>query len=219
MDGDIERPNADLELELLEILPGRAQEGGADLRFVTSLGTLQARFYEAPRPRVGALWLVEAPVAGGWSELAGRLGRGLAGRGVNSLWLSPRELGSASEGVVDAVLGLEFLAAGGADTLRLCGWRRCASSALAAAALHERAAGVAVVNGGTADDGLLERLAPRPLLVVRANGGTDPSGWAARELYERAQGPKRLVDLRDASQGIEPAGEDLIELLMSWAAE
>jgi fermentation-respiration switch protein FrsA (DUF1100 family) len=65
----------------------------------------------------------------------------------------------------------------------------------------------------------VERLSPRPLLLVHGTADGVLDCQASRDIYQRALEPKRLVLYEGAGHALMSCAEELFELLEAWLTE
>jgi fermentation-respiration switch protein FrsA (DUF1100 family) len=65
----------------------------------------------------------------------------------------------------------------------------------------------------------VQRLAPRPLLLVHGTADTILDCAASQDIYDRALEPKRLVLYEGADHSLVSCADELFELLRDWLAD
>jgi hypothetical protein len=190
----------------------------------TTEGPIEARFYQPEQPSVPStaiLWLGD--VTGGFDSPAGgaydRLAERFQALGVASLRLQYRNpLDHATSGL-DALVGAFLLVNQGFERFVAVGHGLGALGAVQVGLSFPAAAGVAAIAPHqTAIDGI-ERLSPKPLLLMHGTADIQVRTQVSREILAKAREPKRIYYYQGAdhqlSQAVEPASADLFE----WISE
>ncbi len=140
-------------------------------------------------------------------------------QGLSSLRLHYRRPAEFTECVLDVLAGLSFLKGLGAGRVALVGHSFGAAVAIKCGELSELVAGVAALSSQLYGTRSVQRLSPKPLLLVHgaADGVLDCA--ASKDIYERALEPKRLVLYKGADHRLASCAEELFELLRTWLQE
>jgi alpha-beta hydrolase superfamily lysophospholipase len=137
-------------------------------------------------------------------------------RGLSSLRLHYREPGEFSECVLDVLASISFLKGVGARRVALVGHSFGAAVMVKSGELSDLVAGVAALSPQLYGTRTVERLAPRPLLLVHGTADGVLDYAASKDIYERAQEPKRLVLYDGADHSLASCADELFELLGGW---
>ena len=139
--------------------------------------------------------------------------------GVSSLRLDFRlheAPGDVGEGTHDVLAGVAFLKSEGAGRIGLVGHSYGGAVVINAAALSSDVDAVVTLSTQTAGTALVDRIAPRPILLVHGELDTRLPPRCSRYVYERAGEPKELVILPGAKHSLRQCREELRTLLREW---
>ena len=218
---DSEDLSEDAEIAI-EAVAGREQPDGAfELLIKTTRGELSGVLHPCEGEPGAALFLggalggLDGPASGLYPRLARELASREAG-GLSSLRLHYRQPGEFLECVLDALAGLSFLKGIGAQRAALVGHSFGAAVAIKCGELSELVTGVAALSPQLYGTRTVQRLAPRPLLLVHGTGDTILDCAASQDIYDRALEPKRLVLYEGADHGLMSCADELFELLRDW---
>jgi alpha/beta superfamily hydrolase len=219
---DADDLSGDLELSILGVAGRETVEGAMDVLINTTRGEIAGVLHPCeaePGAAVmvgGALGGLEGPAGG----LYPRLGRALSAPeppgGLTTLRLDYRQPGEFQECVLDVLAGVSFLKGIGARGVALVGHSFGAAVAIKAGELSETVVGVAALSSQLYGTRSVERLAPRPLLLVHGTADTMLDAEASRDIYERAREPKRLELYEGADHSLLQCRDELFELLERW---
>ena len=130
-----------------------------------------------------------------------------------------RKPGEFEECVLDVLGGVSFLRGVGAQRVVLVGHSFGAAVVIKAGELLDAVAGVAALSPQLYGTRTVERLAPRPLLLVHGTADQILDAEASRDIYARAQEPKRLELYDGAGHGLGSCAAELFELAKGWLLE
>lgn len=215
----------DLELAI-EAVAGRERDDGAlDVIIKTSRGEITGVLHAregAPGAAIyagGALGGLDGPAKSIYARLAETLASPESEAGLTGLRLHYREPGEFEECVLDVLAGVSFLRGVGAQRIALVGHSFGAAVVIKAGELSEAVAGVAALSSQLYGTRTVERLSPKALLLVHGSADGILDCAASKEIYGRAQEPKRMVLYEGADHGLGSCAEELFELLQGWLIE
>ncbi|HLG50698.1 MAG TPA: dienelactone hydrolase family protein [Chloroflexota bacterium] len=190
------------------------------LYLYTQEGTLACRFYEAPGATSGVLFL--GGVAGGFDspgrDLFDRIADELVDRDASSLRLRYRSSSDLEASVEDALAGIEFLVQRRIERIVLVGFSFGGAVAIQAGAASPSCVGVAALATQSAGTSGVNRLTPRPLLLIHGGKDNIMPPECAELVFQRAGEPKRLVILPNAGHCFDEAVAEVHDLLTDWIA-
>ena len=210
-----------LRLELREVEQGPAEDGAERMALHTSAGTITCRFHAAPPGDAAVLWVFGA--GGGLGGPAGglypRLARRLAGDGVASLELAYRRPGDLPHCVLDVLLGVAYLGTRGRSRVVLVGHSVGGAVVITAGATSEAVIAVAALSSQTSGTHLADQIGPRPLLLMHGAADEVLPDTCSRDIYRRAQEPKRLLLYPGCRHGLDQCREEIDRDLLAWLRE
>jgi uncharacterized protein len=211
----------DLELTIRGVAVAQAEAGILRVRLDTSRGEIEALFH--PAEGEGAAVLCVGGALGGFDGPAGaiydRLGKALLAHGVATLRVHYREPGEFPECVLDVLGGLSFLKGLGARSVALVGHSFGAAVVIKAGQLSPLVSAVAALAPQLHGSREVERLAPRPLLLVHGMKDGILDKQASEDIYARAQEPKRIVLYAEADHSLNQSADELFVLLSGWLVD
>lgn len=203
-------------------LPPEAEPGEAELVALPSFrGPVRGIYHRAPNPRGGVIWLggfdggFDGPAGGIYRTLAQALVR----HGIASLRLDFRVKGSPGnlgEAIFDAEQGIAFLQEQGILGAALVGHSFGGAVAIAAGVRNAAVAGVVTLSAQTAGAQEVERLSPRPILLIHGAEDRRLPPFLSQYLYGRAGEPKELVILPGVRHSLRQRRRELGQLLTAW---
>ena len=214
--------SGDLELSIEGVASRERSDGALDLIIKTSRGDMPAVLHPCegePGAAIfagGALGGLDGPAGAIYARLGEALAAPDAGEGLTSLRLHYRRPGEFQECVLDVLGGLSLLKGLGAKRVALVGHSFGAAVVVKAGELSELAAGVAALSPQLYGTRTVQRLAPRPLLLVHGTADAILDCAASQDIYDRALEPKRLVLYEGAAHGLMSCADELFELLRDW---
>lgn len=184
----------------------------------TTLGSLEARLYEAPGGTAAILWLGDAK--GGFDSPAGDLYDRLAERfqafGVISLRLQYRNPTDHAQMGLDAMVGAFLLQQQGVQRLVVVGHGMGALGAVQAGVNFPFVTAVAILAPHPIAAEGVDRLSPTPLLVLHGTEDNLIATSSSRALLDRAGEPKRIYYYQKAGHDLNEAAEAVTEDLSDW---
>jgi fermentation-respiration switch protein FrsA (DUF1100 family) len=211
-----------LSLRGATVMPARGPF--SPLTLDTTSGTIEARLYQPETPRLPAaaiLWLGDA--VGGFDSPAEGLYDRLAERfqalGVASLRLQYRSPADHAQSGLDALVAAFLLVNQGFERIVAVGHGSGALGAVQCAlAMSEVVAVAAIAPAPFAIEGV-ERLSPRPLLVLQGTEDRFVSTASTREFLAAAGEPKRVYYYQGADHSLDQAADAVTDELGDWLAE
>lgn len=190
------------------------------LRLYVENGNIVCRYYPSTRTTAAVLWLggssggFDSPAHGLYDKLAVDLQR----RQTASLRIRYRVPNDLDASIDDALVGLEFLRQQGIERCVLVGYAFGGAVAIGAGAVTPEVLGVAVLACQSYGTGPVNRIAPRPLLLIAGEQDATLPLECSEYVYANALDPKQLVTL-PAGHTFDEAASQLQTLLRDWIAE
>lgn len=204
-------------IELTEVERHPEREGVERLRFLTSLGPIEARHQPAPGD-AAVVWVFGS--GGGLGGPAGglytRLGARLAPEGVTSLELDYRRPGALRDCVMDALLGAAWLEHESKRRIVLVGHSFGGAVAIAAGALGQAVIAVAALSSQTAGADAVGELSPKPVIFIHGRDDEVLPDRCSRDLYARAGEPKEIILYPGCRHGLDECRDALDRDLLAW---
>lgn len=206
------------ELRILAVAAAEAGDGSYHVVLHTSDGDIPCRFHPCEGQPGAAIFVGGASggLDGPADAIYARLGPDLVGQGVSSLRLHYRQPGEFPQCVMDVLVGVSFLKGIGAQQIVLVGHSFGGAVAIRAGELSDMVVAVAALSSQLYGASHVERLAPRPLLLVHGMDDQVLEAVASEEIYAHAQEPKRLVLYPGAGHALRECRDELYQLLMGW---
>lgn len=214
--------SGDLELSILGVAGKERPDGAVDISINSSRGEITGILHACegePGAVIyvgGALGGLDGPAGGLYPKLAQEL-RGPGG--MTGLRLHYRQPGEFQECVLDILGGISFLKGVGARRIVLVGHSFGAAVVIKAGELSELVVGVAALSPQLYGTRTVQRLAPKSLLLAHGTADRLLDCEASRDIYERAEEPKRLVLYEGAGHSLSSCADELFELLLDWLPE
>lgn len=214
--------SGELELSILAVAGKERPDGAVDVNINTTRGEINGILHTCegePGAVIyvgGALGGLDGPAGGLYPKLAHEL---TATGGMTALRLHYRQPGEFEECVLDVLGGVSFLRGVGAQRVVFVGHSFGAAVVIKAGELADAVVGVAALSPQLYGTRTVERLAPRPLLLVHGTGDQILDVEASKDIYSRAKEPKRLELYDGAGHGLGSCAEELFELLKGWLVE
>lgn len=155
----------------------------------------------------------------GPSRVYERLGPLLAADGILAVRLRYRRPGHLGACVDDVLVTIDALTTRGIEKVVVLGWSFGGAVAIAAGVRSRHVAGVATVASQThgADD--VDRLAPRPLLLLHGTADRVLPDRCSRILHQQAGEPRELVLYEGDDHGLGANADDVLRRLHAWSTE
>ena len=190
----------------------------------TTEGNMEARFYEANNPQApkrAILWLGDAygefdsPAEGMYDRLAERF----QAFGTASLRLQYRNPGDHAQAGLDALVGAFMLQQQGFERVVVVGHGQGALGAVQAGLAFPSVAAVALLAPRALAAEGVERLSPKPLLVLHGTADAVIPTSVSRDLVAKAKEPKRLYYYQEADHRLTQKADAVSEDLSEWLVE
>jgi pimeloyl-ACP methyl ester carboxylesterase len=208
-----------LEMVIEGVVGGEPQEGYIPLTFATSRGNVQARYYQAPGARLGAVCVGGA--SGGWDTpargLYPRLSQDLLASGISSLHVRYRHPVDLDESALDVLAGVDYLQSEGVGAVGTMGHSFGGAVVIQAAVASPAVRTVVTLATQSYGAWPVGELSPRAsiLLIHGADDQVlDPS--SSEHVYSLAHDPKRLVIYPGAGHRLDEVADEVTELVRSW---
>ena len=217
--------SADLELSIESVASRERADGALDLIIKTSRGEITAVLHACEGESGaaifagGALGGLDGPANAIYQRLAQELIAPAHGIGLTSLRLHYRQPGEFQECVLDVLGGLSLLKGLGAQCVALVGHSFGAAVVIKAGELSALVSAVAALSPQLYGTRTVERLSPRPLLLVHGTADRILDCAASDDIYQRALEPKRLVLYEEADHGLTSCADELFDLLRDWLVD
>ena len=187
----------------------------------TNRGNNQAILTVSQRKPGVVLWIpgagenLNGPAGGIYADLALEL----QAAGMSSLRMGYRDPGSFHECVLDVLAWLCFLKGSGAKESVLVGNTLGAAVAIPAAVLHPMVKTMVAISPQQDDTEMVDRVGPKPIMVIHGERDTRIPMEVAQDLYHRAGEPKELVIYPHGSYHLTEFKDELREKLGKWVSE
>lgn len=203
---------------VMEVQHAYAGSHGPLLRLIGDEDEAFVAFRESDQPAAAVLWLsgvdggLDGPFDGFYSLLAEQLQHA----GLASAQLLYRSPGEFEASVREALLALAFLEQQGIQNVALVGFSFGGAVAIEVAAANPKVATVVTLASQEYGTDRVAEIAPRPLLVVHAEGDEVMPVSVARSIYERAGPDKKLVVLPTSDHYLTDASPRVERLIRRW---
>ncbi|MBA7593568.1 hypothetical protein ES703_00497 [subsurface metagenome] len=187
----------------------------------TSRGDIECLFHPCPGETGGVIWVcgalggLDGPSFGIFSSLSDEL----ASEGVSSLRLHYRIPGNLDECILDVLVGVHFLKGRKIDRIALVGHSFGAAVVITAGTLSPEVKAVVGVSSQTAGAQLVDRLAPKPLLLIHGQRDRNLPVRCSHQIYEWAKEPKELVIYEGSGHFLRECHQELHDLLKGWLVD
>jgi len=217
--------SGDLELSIEGVGSHEQASGALDLVVRTSRGDIAAALHPCEGEAGAAIFVggalggLDGPANAVYGRLAVALASPAEGSGLTSLRLHYRQPGEFQECVLDVLGGLSLLKGLGAQRVALVGHSFGAAVVIKAGELSDLVSGVAALSPQLYGTRTVERLSPRPLLLVHGTADKVLDCAASSDIYDRALEPKRLMLYEAADHGLSSCADELFDLLRDWLVD
>jgi len=184
----------------------------------TSDGGISCYFHPSPRQGPSVIWVWAAgfePAGGVYTNLSHHL----TARGISSLRLNCRVPHALEHCILDTLAGIAFLKRKELTPIILVGHSFAGAVVIDAGALRSDVCAVVALSSQIYGADLIDKVAPRPLLLVHGDADQILPHRCSELLYDWAGGPKQLVVLPGAGHGLWECQDEVRELLEGWLIE
>jgi alpha/beta superfamily hydrolase len=211
-------PAAELELGIKQVAVQQTPDGSYQIILRTTRGDIPGILHACEGGTGAAVFISGASggVHGPADSVYERLAFKLSDSGVSSLRLDYRMPGEFDECVLDALGGVSFLRGIGAERVVVVGHSFGGAVAIKAGELSETVCAVVAMSSQMFGTNNVERLSPRPLLLVHGMDDQVLEATASELIYQSAAEPKELVLYEGAGHALEHCSDELFELLSGW---
>jgi alpha-beta hydrolase superfamily lysophospholipase len=206
-----------LDLRIVGVDPGEIVDGAQGLTMRTTRGPI-AMIMHAAAAASRAVICVSGAIGGfdGPAQLYPRMGRELPGHGISVVRLNYRAPNDFAECLIDTVAGLAFVKGVGHPRAALVGHSFGGAIAINAGTISATATTVIAISSQLAGADVVDRLAPKPLLLIHGTADEILPHRSSELIFERAGEPKRLCLLDGADHRMSGRGDELFALAQEW---
>ncbi len=186
----------------------------------TSSGDIEGIFHPAGGTSgvvwvCGALGGLDGPSFGIFATLS----QELTSNGINSLRLNYRSPGDFDLCVLDVLVGIHFLQQKGVDNIALVGHSFGGAVVIMAGTMSHQVKAVAGLSSQTLGAHQVDRLSPRPLLLIHGERDRNLPALCSQHIYEWAKEPKELVIYQGCGHFLRECQQELHDLLKDWLVD
>ncbi len=184
----------------------------------TSRGDIECILHHLEGNSGGVIWVCGA--LGGFDGpsfgIFSSLGDELVQESTSSLRLHYRFPGDFDECILDVLVGIHFLKGLKIDRVALVGHSFGAAVAIMAGTLSPEVKAVVGLSSQTFGAQLVDRLAPKPLLLIHGTRDRNLPVRCSHQIHEWAREPKELVIYQDSGHFLRECHQELHHLLKGW---
>jgi fermentation-respiration switch protein FrsA (DUF1100 family) len=208
-----------MALEITRTVDGRWDDDGSRvLDIETNAGAINCRVHHASNPTSAILWVFGS--GGGLGGPAGgmytRLAQALAREGWTSLRLDYRRPGHLMSCVLDTLAGVHVLEEMQLPRVILVGHSFGGAVVISAGAASPSTVGVVAMSSQTAGTGAVDKISPKPLLLIHGTADEVLPASSSQDIYRRALEPKKMLLYPGCKHGLDQCREELDEDLLAW---
>lgn len=205
------------DLRLIEVKTKPVDDTTTDVVLITSRGDIQCILHSASGEAAviwvcGALGGLDGPSFGIFKEL----GQELITEEITSLRLDYRVPGYVPQCALDVLIGIHFLSQEGVKNIGLVGHSFGGAVVIQAGVMSPQVKTVVGLSSQTYGAHPVNRLSPRPLLLVHGERDQNLSADCSRQIYQWAGEPKELVIYKDNGHFLRECHDELHDLLKGW---
>ena len=208
------------ELQLISARSRKLEQGQSEVIITTSNGNIRGILHHGDGDG-GVIWVcgalggLDGPSFGIFKILSEEL----AGEGLTSFRLDYRFPGELGGCIADVVAGAYYLSQLNVERVALVGHSFGGAVVIQAGILSDRVKAVVGLSSQTYGATGVERLSPKPLLLIHGERDRNLSADCSRHIYQWAGEPKELVIYKDNGHFLRECHEELKELLKKWLVE
>ena len=193
-------------------------DGSRVLDIHTNAGIIPCRLHKAANPNAGIVWVFGAGggLHGPADGMYTRLARVLEMEGWTSLRLDYRTPGHLMSCVLDVLAGMDVLEQMGLERIILVGHSFGGAVVISAGAASPSTLGVVAMSSQTAGTGAVDKLSPKPLLLMHGTADEVLPPSCSQEIYKRAFEPKKLRLYPGCGHGLDQCRETIDSDLLAW---
>jgi len=187
----------------------------------TTRGDIECIFHHSQGESGGVVWVCGAlggfdgPSFGIFSSMADELVQ----EGISSLRLHYRIPGDFDECVLDVLVGVHFLNGLQIDRVAVVGHSFGGAVAIMAGVMSPEVKAVVGLSSQTFGAQLVERLAPKPLLLIHGQRDRNLTFRCSQQIYDWAKEPKELVIYESSGHFLRECHQELHDLLKGWLVD
>ena len=207
-------------LRLLEVKTKSLDDTTTDVILKTSRGDIHCILHPAGGEAAviwvcGALGGLDGPSFGIFKDLSSEL----VTEGITSLRLDYRLAGYVPECVLDVLMGVQFLGQEGTKNIGLVGHSFGGAVVIQAGMMSPQVKTVVGLSSQTYGAHPVDRLSPKPLLLVHGERDQNLPADCSRQIYQWAGEPKELVIYKDNGHFLRECHDELHDLLKNWLVD
>jgi len=212
--------NNHTELQVISARTRKLEHGQTEVIITTSNGNIRGILHTAEGSGgiiwvCGALGGLDGPSFGIFRILSEEL----VNEGLTSLRLDYRFPGDLAPCIADVVAGTYYLGELGVERVSLVGHSFGGAVVIQAGIGSERVKAVVGLSSQTYGATGVERLSPKPLLLIHGERDRNLSTDCSRLIYQWAREPKKLVIYEDNGHFLRESHHQLKTLLKRWLVE
>ena len=207
-------------LRLIEIKRKPVDDTRTDVVLTTSRGDIRCILHPA-NGSAGVIWVcgalggLDGPSFGIFKDL----GQELTAEGITSLRLDYRLPGYVPPCVLDVLVGIYFLGHEGVENIGLVGHSFGGAVVIQAGVMSSHVQTVIGLSSQTYGAHPVDKLSPRPLLLIHGERDRNLPADCSRQIYQWAKEPKELVIYPNNGHFLRESHEELRNLLKGWLVD